>query len=75
VSSRKQKNVDAAVAKLKTEGLSVTGLVCHVGLKEDREKLIKDVLQKKFKVNMFRSFIYFLFYLNRLFLCLEGWIF
>jgi dehydrogenase/reductase SDR family protein 4 len=44
VSSRKQKNVDAAVAKLKTEGLSVTGMVCHVGLKDDREKLIADVL-------------------------------
>lgn len=43
VSSRKQKNVDAAVAKLKMEGLSVTGMVCHVGLKEDREKLIEQV--------------------------------
>ncbi|XP_057370050.1 dehydrogenase/reductase SDR family member 4-like [Daphnia carinata] len=41
VSSRKQKNVDAAVAKLKMEGLTVTGMVCHVGLKEDREKLIE----------------------------------
>ncbi|KAK4020280.1 hypothetical protein OUZ56_002272 [Daphnia magna] len=44
VSSRKQKNVDAAVAKLKMEGLSVTGMVCHVGLKEDREKLIEQTV-------------------------------
>jgi dehydrogenase/reductase SDR family protein 4 len=40
VSSRKQKNVDTAVEKLKTEGLSVSGVVCHVGKKEDRERLI-----------------------------------
>ena len=43
VSSRKQKNVDAAVAELKKDGLSVTGMVCHVGLKEDRERLIENV--------------------------------
>lgn len=43
ISSRKQKNVDAAVSLLKKEGLPVTGMVCHVGLKEDREKLIAQV--------------------------------
>ena len=43
MSSRKQKNVDAAVTELKKEGLDVSGLVCHVGLKEDREKLIQHV--------------------------------
>ncbi|EDL36300.1 dehydrogenase/reductase (SDR family) member 4, isoform CRA_b, partial [Mus musculus] len=40
VSSRKQQNVDRAVATLQGEGLSVTGIVCHVGKAEDREKLI-----------------------------------
>ena len=43
ISSRKQKNVDAAVDKLKKEGLDVTGLVCHVGSKDDRDKLIDQV--------------------------------
>ena len=43
ISSRKQKNVDSAVDKLKKEGLDVTGLMCHVGSKEDRDKLIDQV--------------------------------
>lgn len=40
VSSRKQKNVDQAVATLQGEGLSVTGTVCHVGKAQDREQLV-----------------------------------
>ncbi|XP_059860795.1 dehydrogenase/reductase SDR family member 4-like isoform X2 [Delphinus delphis] len=40
VSSRKQKNVDRAVAMLHGEGLSVMGTVCHVGKGEDRERLV-----------------------------------
>nr|XP_004661867.1 dehydrogenase/reductase SDR family member 4 isoform X1 [Jaculus jaculus] len=40
ISSRKQQNVDRAVATLKGEGLSVTGTVCHVGKAEDRERLV-----------------------------------
>uniref|UniRef100_A0A8C7EW96 Dehydrogenase/reductase 2 n=1 Tax=Neovison vison TaxID=452646 RepID=A0A8C7EW96_NEOVI len=40
VSSRKQQNVDRAVATLQGEGLSVTGTVCHMGKAEDRERLV-----------------------------------
>lgn len=40
ISSRKQQNVDRAVATLKGEGLSVTGTVCHVGKAEDRKQLV-----------------------------------
>lgn len=40
VSSRKQQNVDQAVATLQGEGLSVTGIVCHVGKAEHRERLV-----------------------------------
>ncbi|XP_004698967.2 dehydrogenase/reductase SDR family member 4 [Echinops telfairi] len=40
VSSRKQQNVDRAVATLQREGLNVTGTVCHVGKAEDRERLV-----------------------------------
>ena len=43
VSSRKQKNVDAAVEKLKQEHPDVLGLVCHVGSKEDRQRLFDKV--------------------------------
>ena len=41
ISSRNQKNVDEALAKLKSEGLSVSGMVCHAGVKEDRTRLIE----------------------------------
>lgn len=40
ISSRKQENVDRAVATLQGEGLSVSGIVCHVGKPEDRERLL-----------------------------------
>ncbi|CAH2295241.1 dehydrogenase reductase SDR family member 2, mitochondrial isoform X1 [Pelobates cultripes] len=43
LSSRLQKNVDVAVKQLQEEGLSVTGIVCHVGNREDRERLLTKV--------------------------------
>ncbi|KAM8780248.1 LOW QUALITY PROTEIN: dehydrogenase/reductase SDR family member 2, mitochondrial-like [Rhynchonycteris naso] len=45
VSSRKQQNVDRAVAALQGEGLSVTGTVCHVGKTEDWERLVDMALE------------------------------
>ncbi|XP_059037686.1 dehydrogenase/reductase SDR family member 2, mitochondrial-like [Mustela lutreola] len=45
ISSRKQQNVDRAVAMLQGEGLSVTGTVCHVGKAEDRERLVATALE------------------------------
>ncbi|XP_032712225.1 dehydrogenase/reductase SDR family member 2, mitochondrial-like [Lontra canadensis] len=45
ISSRKQQNVDRAVAALQGEGLSVTGTVCHVGKAEDRERLVATALE------------------------------
>ncbi|GAB1298890.1 Dehydrogenase/reductase member 2 [Apodemus speciosus] len=45
ISSRKQENVDEAVATLKEEGLSVTGTVCHVGKAEDRQHLVTTALK------------------------------
>lgn len=42
VSSRKDKNVEEATKKLTNEGLKVTGLVCHVGKQEDRQKLFEE---------------------------------
>ncbi|XP_049624136.1 dehydrogenase/reductase SDR family member 2, mitochondrial-like [Suncus etruscus] len=45
VSSRKQPNVDRAIAMLQGEGLSVSGTVCHVGKAEDRERLVAKALE------------------------------
>ncbi|XP_060111377.1 dehydrogenase/reductase SDR family member 4-like [Heteronotia binoei] len=46
LSSRKQANVDRAVAELQKENLSVSGLVCHVGKAEDRQRLIDAALER-----------------------------
>lgn len=43
VSSRRQANVDKAVAHLKAQDIRVTGTTCNVGKGEDREKLIQTV--------------------------------
>ncbi|XP_074184130.1 dehydrogenase/reductase SDR family member 2, mitochondrial-like isoform X2 [Rhinolophus sinicus] len=45
VSSRKQQNVDRAVAALQGEGLSVTGTVCHVEKVDDRRRLVATALE------------------------------
>ncbi|XP_053558290.1 dehydrogenase/reductase SDR family member 4 [Bombina bombina] len=46
LSSRKQQNVDRAVRELKEKGLNVEGTICHVGKKEDRERLVETAIQK-----------------------------
>ncbi|XP_007437370.1 dehydrogenase/reductase SDR family member 4-like [Python bivittatus] len=46
VSSRKQANVDRTVAELQAEKLSVSGLVCHVGKAEDRQRLVDTALER-----------------------------
>ncbi|XP_043491406.1 dehydrogenase/reductase SDR family member 4 isoform X3 [Polistes fuscatus] len=42
ISSRKESNVNKAVNELLQEGLSVSGIVCHVGKAEHRQKLFKE---------------------------------
>lgn len=46
VSSRRQANVDRAVALLQSQSIQVTGTTCNIGNGEDREKLIEVTLQK-----------------------------
>lgn len=46
VSSRKEANVDRAVAELKGQGCSVIGFPCHVAKDQDRENLIKKTVEK-----------------------------
>ncbi|XP_076247145.1 dehydrogenase/reductase 4 [Calliopsis andreniformis] len=41
ISSRKESNVKKALEQLKSEGLQVSGLTCHVGKKEDRKNLFE----------------------------------
>ncbi|XP_032035429.1 dehydrogenase/reductase SDR family member 2, mitochondrial isoform X1 [Hylobates moloch] len=45
ISSRKQQNVDRALAELQWEGLSVAGIVCHVQKPEDRQRLVTKALE------------------------------
>ncbi|XP_068136250.1 dehydrogenase/reductase SDR family member 4-like isoform X2 [Hyperolius riggenbachi] len=46
ISSRKLENVDKAVQMLKDEGLSVSGVPCHVGKEEDRDRLVTTALKQ-----------------------------
>jgi len=43
ISSRKQANVISALQRLEQKGLSVEGMVCHVGRKEDCQHLLHKV--------------------------------
>lgn len=45
VSSRRQANVDRAVALLQSQSIQVTGTTCNIGKAEDRQKLVDLTLQ------------------------------
>lgn len=59
ISSRKAKNVEEATQKLTTEGLDVTGLICHVAKAEDRAKLFEEVFKHIFFIQIFLIHYYF----------------
>ncbi|KAG6556468.1 hypothetical protein Mapa_002413 [Marchantia paleacea] len=46
ISSRKQKNVDDAVAQLRAKGIDVIGVACHVNNADQRKNLIKTTVDK-----------------------------
>ncbi|XP_043914348.1 dehydrogenase/reductase SDR family member 4-like [Protopterus annectens] len=46
ISSRKQENVDKALTELKSEGLNVSGRVCHVGNEDHQEKLVSMTVEQ-----------------------------
>ncbi|KAK6917810.1 hypothetical protein RJ641_018561 [Dillenia turbinata] len=52
ISSRKQKNVDEAVAKLKAKGIEVFGVVCHVSNEQQRKNLIEKTIEKYSKIDV-----------------------
>ena len=41
---KQEANVDAAVSKLRSEGWTVDGVVCHVGKRGDRDNLLKSTV-------------------------------
>ncbi|KAH9605358.1 hypothetical protein KSS87_011737 [Heliosperma pusillum] len=52
ISSRKQKNVDEAVDKLKSKGIEAFGVVCHVSNAQQRKNLIDQTVQKYGKIDV-----------------------
>lgn len=46
ISSRREENVNNAVQLLSKEGLQVSGVVCHVGKQQDRQKLLDETKAK-----------------------------
>ncbi|CAJ1086027.1 dehydrogenase/reductase SDR family member 4 isoform X2 [Xyrichtys novacula] len=46
VSSRRQANVDKAVALLQSQSIQVIGTICNIDKKEDREKLVQTTLDQ-----------------------------
>uniref|UniRef100_A0A4W3ICR5 Dehydrogenase/reductase 4 n=1 Tax=Callorhinchus milii TaxID=7868 RepID=A0A4W3ICR5_CALMI len=44
LSSRRAAKVERAVSELRAEGLSVSGVACHVGRREERERLVAEAL-------------------------------
>ncbi|EDW50559.1 dehydrogenase/reductase SDR family member 4 [Drosophila sechellia] len=55
ISSRKQKNVDSALAELRKQNLNVHGLKCHVSEPEDRKQLFEETISKFGKLNILVS--------------------
>ncbi|KAK1395522.1 tropinone reductase-like 3 [Heracleum sosnowskyi] len=52
ISSRKQKNVDEAVEKLKARGIEALGMVCHVSDAQQRKNLVDKTVQKYGKIDV-----------------------
>lgn len=55
VSSRKSKNVEEAVEALRVEGINAAGVTAHVGIKEDRKKLIDFAIDRFGKLDILVS--------------------
>ncbi|XP_077983178.1 dehydrogenase/reductase SDR family member 4-like [Glandiceps talaboti] len=52
ISSRKQENVDEAVDRLRSENLSVEGVVCHVGNQDHRKRLVHETVKRFGGINI-----------------------
>ncbi|CAN1811265.1 Tropinone reductase-like 3 [Linum perenne] len=52
ISSRKQRNVDEAVEKLREQGIQALGVVCHVSNAQQRKNLIDRTVEKYGKIDV-----------------------
>ncbi len=55
ISSRKESNVRNAVDQLKSEGIIADGCVAHVGIDDDRQKLIQFAIDRYRKIDILVS--------------------
>ncbi|KAL5293309.1 DHRS4 family protein [Megaselia abdita] len=55
ISSRKEANVQKALNELKKHNLNAHGIKCHVGNKEDRQKLFDETIKQYGKLNILVS--------------------
>ncbi|XP_054732533.1 dehydrogenase/reductase SDR family member 4 [Anastrepha obliqua] len=55
ISSRKERNVDSAVERLRKLNLNVIGLKCHVGESQDRKRLFEETIRNYGKLNILVS--------------------
>lgn len=51
ISSRNQQKVDNALAELKSQNLSISGMVCHVSKDEHRKSLVQKVNKFIYNIN------------------------
>lgn len=55
ISSRKQKNVDEAVKKLRAKNIEVIGMVCHVSNAQHRKNLVDKTVEKYGRIDIIVS--------------------
>ncbi|KAE9609535.1 putative short-chain dehydrogenase/reductase SDR [Lupinus albus] len=55
ISSRRQKNVDEAALQLRSKGIDVLAVVCHVSNPQQRNNLIQQTIQKYGKIDVIVS--------------------
>ena len=55
ISSRKSDNVQKALAELRKEKLEIHGTVCHVSKSDDRQRLLKETIDKYGQLDIFVS--------------------
>lgn len=60
ISSRKEENVEQAIKSLKSENLSVTGMVCHVSNAQHRKSLIQKVKSYYYSLLIYLDICHFL---------------
>ena len=58
ICSRKKENVDRAVGELRSKGLEVFGMPCHVAKAADRKQLIEEVNYLSLFVSCYINYLF-----------------